>query len=152
MGSDARAKAAARQRQRVVSLLAAGKQHLRDFLDEFLLLGKSRTWAEIRALLELMLQPYLDYDAALARARAEVGQLRLTLRRNSAANGPWLAAFAEGLRGRYGRSHPAMRWFGVGKGNLKKPGVATLAAAAVARRVARAEADPRGKRRKTRRS
>jgi hypothetical protein len=81
-----------------------------------------------------MLQPYLDYDAVLARANIQVGQRRQTIRRNVAVNGPWLAALAEALRGRFGRSHPAMPTLGLGKGSRKKPSVATRAAAVVKRR------------------
>jgi hypothetical protein len=145
MASDAKAKAAARQRQRLNRLLAVGKQLLRD-TDEFLLLGKSRTWAEVRELLQQMRQPYLDYDAELARARVEVVQFRQTVRRNVAANGPWLAALAEALRGRFGRTHPAMRILGIGKGSRRRPTAATRAAA-VTRRQARAARGSRSKKR-----
>ena len=143
-GSDATKKAVTRHRQRVNELLAGGKHLLRDS-DEFLLLGKSRSWAEIKKLLRRMLQPYLDHDAALQRLNVEVGQLRQAIRRNVVANGPWLAAFAEALRGRFGRTHPALRTFGVGKGSRKKPSAATRAAAVVARRNTRAERGTRGK-------
>jgi hypothetical protein len=145
MASDAKAKAAARHRQRLNRLLAVGKQLLRD-TDELLLLGKSRTWAEVRGLLQQMRQPYLDYDAVLARARVEVVQFRQTVRRNVAANGPWLAALAEALRGRFGRTHPAMRILGIGKGSRRRPTAATRAAA-VTRRQARAARGSRSKKR-----
>ena len=146
-GSDAKKKAATRHRQRVNSLLAGVKNQLRDS-DELLVLGKSRTWAEICGLLRKMLQPYLDYDAALDRARVETGQIRQTIRRNVDANGPWLAAIGEALRGRFGQSHPALRMLGLGKGSRRKPSAATRAAAVISRRNTRAERGTRGKKRR----
>ncbi len=146
MASDAKAKATARQRQRLTQLLAGGKHHLRD-RDELALLGKVRTWKEVRALLEQMLQPHLDYEAAVERARAEVGSRRLALLRQADAHGAWLAAIAESLRGRFGRTHPAMRSFGLGRGGSRKPSAATQASAAEKRRRTRAAGGARKKRR-----
>jgi hypothetical protein len=149
MASDATAKATARQRQRLKLLLAGGKQHLRD-TDEFTLLGKHFTWASLRAALQQMLQPYLDYDAALARARVDVGQRRLNLRKGSATNGPWLVAFGEALRGRFGATHPLMKEFGLGRGSRRKPSAAKQAAAVIARKNTRKERGTTGKRRRRR--
>ena len=59
---------------------------------------------------------------------------------------PKLAALAEALRGRFGRTHPAMRILGIGKGSRRRPTAATRAAA-VTRRQARAARGSRSKKR-----
>jgi hypothetical protein len=135
-GSDAVAKTAARQRARLEQLLAAAQVHLAD-ADPFTLLGGAQTWAELRPLFEQMLAPYQQRDAVLAQARAQAGAYLMTIRGNLAANGRWLAAFAEAVRARYGRTHPVLKDFGLTKGARKKPSVRKLAAAVAARAATR---------------
>jgi hypothetical protein len=118
-GSNAQAKDQQRQKAQLKQLLAAGKAQFKG--DEvFSNQGRRLTPAQLLAELEAMLQPHLDLDAAVAKARTMLGDARATVRKTLPKGRAYLSNVRTSIRSWYGKGNPILKSFGVPTG-LRRP-------------------------------